>query len=86
MVDYNFFFEYQPGKANVVTDALIHKSSRILSCLALEDWKRETMISEYSLQYETNYQQPVVYNLSTVPVLIQTVKQNQWQDPHLQGV
>jgi hypothetical protein len=37
MEDYDISFEYHPGKANVVADALSRQSSKVLAYLALED-------------------------------------------------
>ena len=86
MEDYDFTLQYHPGKANVVADALSRKTSGTLASLALEDWKRTEVVSEYDLQYHEDYNQIVVYNLISAPTLMQQVKQNQWQDPHLQGI
>ena len=83
MEDYDFTLQYHPGKANVVADALSRKTSGTLASLALEDWKRTEVVSEYDLQYHEDYNQVVVYNLISAPALVQQVKQNQWQDPHL---
>ena len=86
MEDYDFTLQYHPGKANVVADALSRKTTGILASLALEDWKRSEIVGDYDLQYYEDSNQAMVYNLVSTPILIQQVKQNQWQDSHLQGI
>ena len=52
MEDYDYSLKYHLGKANVVTDTLSHKSSGILACLTIKDWRRKSLVSNYSLQFE----------------------------------
>ncbi|XP_024031894.1 uncharacterized protein LOC112094654 [Morus notabilis] len=77
---------YHPEKANVVVDALSRKISGILASLTLEDWKRTEVVDGYDLQYYEDYNQGMAYNLVSKLALLQQIKQNKWQDPHLQGV
>ena len=42
--DYDFSLHYQPGKANVVVDALNRKSRRVLASITSQKWQMiETM-------------------------------------------
>ncbi|XP_024030590.1 uncharacterized protein LOC112094279 [Morus notabilis] len=86
MEDYDFTLQYHPRKANVVADALRRKTLGIQAYLALEDWKQSEIVGNYDLQYYEDSNQAMVYNLVSTPTLIQQVKQNQWQDSHLQGI
>ena len=77
MEDYDFTLQYHPGKANVVADTLSKKPTGTLASLALEDWKRTEVVSEYDLQFYEDYNQPMVYNLVSTLDIVQQVKQNQ---------
>ncbi|XP_060974115.1 uncharacterized protein LOC133039277 [Cannabis sativa] len=72
-----------PGKANVVADALSRKPHSTLACLALEDWKRTITMGDYNLQYYEGEEVACISNLVATPVLLQQVKQRQWQDEKL---
>ena len=78
MEDYDFTLQNHPGKANVVADALSRKTSGTLASLALEDWKKTEVVSEYNLQFYEDYNQAMVYNLVSTLDIVQQVKQNQW--------
>ncbi|XP_024028602.1 uncharacterized protein LOC112093762 [Morus notabilis] len=73
MEDYDFSLQYHPGKANVVADALSKKTTGTLASLALEDWKRTEVVSEYNLQFYEDYNQAMVYNLGSTPDIVQQV-------------
>ena len=83
MEDYDFTLQYHPRKASVVADALSRKPHGTLACLAFEDWKREITIGDYNLQYYVGEEVACVANVVATPVLLQQVKQHQWQDEKL---
>ena len=83
MEDYDFTLQYHPRKASVVVDALSRKPHGTLACLAFEDWKREITIGDYNLQYYKGEEVACISNVVATPVLLQQVKQRQWQDEKL---
>ena len=48
--DYDFTFQYHPGKANVVADALSRKSRGIVATLMILEWKALETLAELNLQ------------------------------------
>ena len=84
--DYDFTLQYHLGKANVVVDALSHKSRGLLACLVLEDWKRTIIVEDYDLQYYEADDVALAYNVTATPSLLQHAKETQWQDTELREI
>ena len=49
--DYEFTLHYQPGKANVVVDALSRKSLGALASIASREWQMLKIVGQFKLQY-----------------------------------
>ena len=49
--DYDFTFHYNPGKANVLVDALNRKSRGVLASVASRDWQMLETVGQFRLQY-----------------------------------
>ena len=49
--DYDFTLHYQPGKANVVADALSRKSRGTLASIASREWRMLETMGQFGLQY-----------------------------------
>ena len=67
MENHNFSLQYQPGKENVVANALSRKPHVILASLALEGWKRASTVEGYNLQYYEDDNVALVYNVIATP-------------------
>ena len=61
--DYDFELLYNPGKANVVTDALSRKSSQLAS-LIVSDWRSVEDLGPYILHAEDVGEKITLCNLS----------------------
>ena len=75
--------QYHPRKDKVVADALSSKTYGTLACLAFEDWKKKIMIADFNLQYYEGEEIACIPNIVATPMLLQHVKQRQWQDEKL---
>ena len=49
--DYDFPLHYNPGKANVVVDALSQKSRGVLASIASREWQMIETMGQFELQY-----------------------------------
>ena len=47
--DHDFTLHYHPGKANVVADALIWKSRRVLASIASREWLLLKAMGQFGL-------------------------------------
>ena len=47
--DYDFTFQYHPGKANVVADALSRKSRGVLASVASREWLMLETVRQFDL-------------------------------------
>ena len=47
--DYNFTLHYHLGKANVVADALSHKSRGVLASIASREWQMLETVGQFRL-------------------------------------
>ena len=47
--DYDFTLHYHPGKANVVADALTHKSRGALATIASREWRMLETVGQFGL-------------------------------------
>ena len=81
-----FLFSMTHGKANAVVDALSRKSHGVLTSLALEGWKRASIVEGYNLQYYEDNDVALVYNVTATPSLFQHAKETQWQDAKLREI
>ena len=48
--DYNFSLKYNPGKANVIDDALSQKPCNLMASLMIREWRVWEMIAEFDFQ------------------------------------
>ena len=49
--NYDFTLHYQPGKANVVADALSQKSRGVLASIASQEWQMLKTVGQSGIQY-----------------------------------
>ena len=54
--NYDFDFHYDPGKANVVVDALSRKSRGVLASIASQEWQMIDTVGQFRLQYSDQTQ------------------------------
>ena len=54
--DYDFTLHYLPSKANVVADALSHKSRGALASIASREWWMLETMGQFGLQYSEQAQ------------------------------
>ena len=54
--DYDFTLHYQPGKANMVADALSRKSQGVLASVASREWQMLKIVGQFELQYSDQVQ------------------------------
>ena len=54
--DYDFTFHYDPGKVNVVADALSRKSRGVLASIASREWRILEIVGQFRLQYHEQAQ------------------------------
>ena len=54
--DFDFTLHYHPGKANVVADALRHKSRGVLASAASQEWQMIETVGQFGLRYSDQAQ------------------------------
>ena len=54
--DYDFTLHYQPGKANMVADALSRKSQGVLASVTSREWQMLKIVGQFELQYSDQAQ------------------------------
>ena len=54
--DYDFTLHYQPGKANVMADALSRKSRGVLASVASREWQMLEIVGQFQLLYSDQAQ------------------------------
>jgi len=81
--DYDINFQYYPGKANVVADALCRRSYLTLNILLVlprdlcEDFKK------LELNMVTMESRPILHTLEVQPTLIEEIRAVKSKDPQL---
>ena len=83
--DYDFTLHYQPGKANVVADALSQKSRGVLASIASREWQKLETVGQFGLQY-SEQAQGTLGNLVAMPSLLGRVMESQGQDAELVSI
>ena len=77
--DYEFTLHYQPGKANVVADALSRKSQGVLASIASWEWQMLETMGQFELQYKEQAQ-GTLGSLAATPSLLSRMIESQGQD------
>ena len=70
--DYDFTLHYNPGKANVVADALSRKSRGVLASIAYREWQILKVVGQFRLQY-SDQAHGVLGSLVATPSLLTRV-------------
>ena len=83
--DYDFTLHYHPGKANVVSDALIRKSRGALASIASREWRMLETVGQFGLQY-SEQTQGTLGSLVATPSLLSRVIESQWQDAKIVSI
>ena len=83
--DYDFTLHYNPGKANVVADALSQKSRGVLASVAYREWQMLKTIGEFRLQY-SDQTQGMLGSLVAMPSLLSRVIESQGQKAELSSI
>ena len=83
--DYDFTLHYNPGKANVVDDALSRKSQEVLASIASREWRMLETVSQYRLEYD-EHAQSTLGSMMATPSLFIRVIESQLQDAELVSI
>ena len=83
--DYDFTLHYQPGKANVVADALSRKSRGALASIASREWRMLEIVGHFGLQY-SEQAQGTLGSLVATPSLLSRVIESQGQDADIVSI
>ena len=75
--DYDFTLHYDPGKANVVADALSRKSRGALASIASQEWRMLETVGQYELQYREQAQGTLGSLVATLSLL--SPKERTWR-------
>ncbi|RVW85779.1 Transposon Ty3-G Gag-Pol polyprotein [Vitis vinifera] len=75
-------FEYHPGKANVVADALSRKAQCVLSGLVVYEWKMYDYISEFNPCFDVHDSGACFCTLVAQPTILQKVKEEVMKEAH----
>ena len=78
--DYDFELQYHPGKANVVTDALSHRSHLEIASLLCKKWEMMDDLIEFDLEPIEGQDGAVLSAISAQPVLFQRMIEAQLDD------
>jgi len=84
--DYDIHFQYHPGKANVVADALSHCPYPALSCLLSLPSKLCEEFRKLELNVITPRSKPILCTLEVQPTLIEEIRVTQTIDPQLERI
>jgi len=79
--DYDVYFQYHPGKANVVADALSHRPYPALSYLLALLSELCEKFRKLELNVITPGSKPILYTLEVQPTLIEEIRVAQTTDP-----
>ena len=83
--DYDFTLHYNPGKANVVADALCWKSRGALASIASREWRMLETVGQFGLQY-SEQTHGTLGSLVATPSLLSRVIESQWQDVEIVSI
>ena len=72
--DYDFTLHYHPGKANVVANALSHKSQGVLASVASWEWQMLEIVGQFRLQYSDQAQGTLGSLVATPSLLSRVIK------------
>ena len=83
--DYDFPLHYNPGKENVVANALSRKSGGVLASIASREWRMLETVGQFGLQYNEQTQ-GTLGSLVVTPSLLSRVIESQWQDVEIVSI
>ena len=83
--DYDFTLHYHPSKANVVADALSHRSRGVLENVASWEWQMLEIVGQFGLQYQ-DQAQSTLGSLVATPSLPSRVINSQRQDTKISSI
>lgn len=80
--DFNLDIKYQPGKTNVIADAL-SKKTKTLAGLWATEWKLWSNLGEIALNIKIRGSMGYISNLYARPMIMQRIIEAQDEDPEL---
>ena len=80
--DYDFTLHYNPGKANVLADALSRKSRGALASIASLELRMLESVGQFGLQY-SEQTKGTLGSLVATPSLLSRVIESQWQNSEI---
>ena len=83
--DYDFTLHYNPGKANVVADALSWNSRGALASIASREWRMLKTVGQFGLQYNKQAQ-GTLGSLVATSSLLSKVIESQGQDAEIVSI
>lgn len=70
---YNFDLQYHPGKADIVVDALSHKTRFTLACLLYNEWNAMKTLGKFRLEFIDGREWVLVHAMLVQPKIVDKI-------------